>query len=359
VLLSLSAGTAGCAGRSPWNFSGKPDLPPPVSASAPDTNSVLAKLDGKPDHSFASPSLKPPAASGAKKPVVGGTVGSAVASAFAKTKDALTIKPKVISAPDPLSLSSPASDVGPELHLASARMYESQGNPRRAEELYQKALAEAPNDLNILVHYARMHDRNGNLDAAAELYRRAIAAHPKESAAYNDLGLCYARQDRIEDSIKALRQAVQLQPASVLYRNNLATVLVNAGRNDEALSELVAVHGAAVGHYNLAYLLYKDGRVQEASHYLRRALEHDPQLAQAQRLLAMIDAPAAHMDAQHAAHENSPANTFAPASDLPLVLQQPGLPPMGLPAHSPPGSDWGDPPTPDSLPQLLPPVQAM
>jgi hypothetical protein len=148
VLLSLSAGTVGCAGRSPWSLSGKPDLPAPVSASAPDSGSILAKYDNSKNGSFAEPSVQLPAHAGAKK-TIGGTVSGAMSSAFTKTKDALTIEPKVIKAPDPLSLSSPAEDVGPELHLASARMYESQGNFRRASELYEKALAEAPNDLNL------------------------------------------------------------------------------------------------------------------------------------------------------------------------------------------------------------------
>ena len=65
-----------------------------------------------------------------------------------------------------------------------------------------------------------------------------------------------------------LRQAVKLEPKRKLYRNNLATVLVDMGRTDEAWDELSSVHTPAVAHYNLGYLLYQ-GAVPEVQRFLR------------------------------------------------------------------------------------------
>lgn len=288
VALSLAAAAPGCAGPSPWaNLAGKPDLPAPVSVTAHSGNNSIEKL-AQLDHSgnarFAEPSVQTVAA---KKPV-GGAVGGAIASAFRKTKEALTIEPKVIKAPDPLSLSTPTGRVGPELHFASARMHESQGNINRADALYRKAIEGAPRDLNLLVHYARMHDRSGSPDRAAEIYRQAIQTHPGEASLYNDLGLCLARQEKLGEAGATLLRATELQPTSALYRNNLATVLVDAGRPEEALSHLIAVHGPAAAHYNLGCLLYKAGRPDAAAGQLQQALAVDPQMAPAAGLLAAM-----------------------------------------------------------------------
>ena len=49
------------------------------------------------------------------------------------------------------------------------------------------------------------------------------------------LGLCLHRQGKLNESVTVLREAVRLQPDRKLYRNNLATVLVEAGQLDDAL----------------------------------------------------------------------------------------------------------------------------
>jgi Tfp pilus assembly protein PilF len=241
-----------------------------------------------------------------------------------------------------LSLSNEVRDVGPEIYFASARMQESQGNIPRADEMYRKALDEAPKNLDILVHYARMHDRAGNLDRAAEIYRQAIAAHPQEAVAYNDLGLCLARQEQYAESVETLGRAVQLQQDNPLYRNNLAAVLVEVGRPDEALSHLTTAHGPAVAHYNLGYLFYKSGKPQQAAPYLQKALALDPQMAAARQLLAVMSGETPPV-AQRAPAPTAIARAVAPrAQQLPRVPANEGA--------------WGDAPRPDSLPQLLPPV---
>jgi tetratricopeptide (TPR) repeat protein len=344
MLLSLAASSTGCAGPSPWGPGGNPDLPPPVTSTAQSDNSplsVLANYDGE-STSFAQPSLRPPQVNGAAEKSFGAGISSAVGSAIAKTKDALTIKPKVIPAPDPLSLSNESRDVGPEIYFASARMQESQGNVPRADELYRKALEEAPKDLGVLLHYARMHDRAGNLDRAVEIYRQAISAHPQDAAAYNDLGLCLARQERYGESADALRRAVDLQQDNPLYRNNLAAVLVELGRNDEALSHLAAAHGPAVAHYNLGYLLFKSDKPQQAAPFIQKALALDPQMAPARQLLAVMSGEP----------QAGPQRTVATAAST----RAPVIRPQALPQPDPAEEAWGDAPHPDSLPQLLPPV---
>jgi tetratricopeptide (TPR) repeat protein len=205
-----------------------------------------------------------------------------------------------------------------------------------------------------------MHDRAGNFDQAEETYRRAIAAHPGEAAAYNDLALCLARRNRLTESADCLRKAVHLQGDSILYRNNLATVLAELGKSDEALTHLVAAHGAAVGNYNLGFLLYKSGKSQEAAECLRRALELDPQLAPANQLLTTISR-AGTADLAGSSQPQINYGAIAPTtpqwSAAAYATAAGHQHPQSFPTVDAAEEDWGDAPTPDSLPQLLPPVR--
>ncbi len=86
-----------------------------------------------------------------------------------------------------------------------------------------------------------------------------------------------------------MRQAVKLEPKRKLYRNNLATVLVDMGRTDEAWAELSSAHPSPVAHYNLGYLLYQKGDKGEASRQFTLAYEADKSLTMAHDMLAQLD----------------------------------------------------------------------
>ncbi|ADB16843.1 Tetratricopeptide TPR_2 repeat protein [Pirellula staleyi DSM 6068] len=226
---------------------------------------------------------------------------SAVSGAFSS-------KPNGDVTEDPVSLSTKPKKVGPDVYVAAARLLENQGKFEEAQAQYDKALKVSPKDLNTLVSLARMYDRQGQSAKAVELYRKAIAAHPESGMAYNDLGLCYARQKDLPQSMANLHKAVELQPANVKYRNNLATVQVEAGRADEAIKTLSAVNPQAVAHYNVGYLLEQKGNAQGAAQHMARAVELDPSMQAAREMLAKLEGsmsegqlPVAQMQQQAAA----------------------------------------------------------
>src|SRR4029453_9691788 len=172
---------------------------------------------------------------------------------------------------DPTSLTSKTGKVGPDVHVNLGRVYESQNKTAEAIAHYEKALAIKPTDLTALVSLARLNDRQGNSHKAVELYQRALKSHPTSGLAHNDLGLCYARQKQWQRATEELSKAVELQPGNPKYRNNLATVMVELGRTDEALKQLAAVNNEAVAHYNLAYLLQQKGQSSLAVMHLQQA----------------------------------------------------------------------------------------
>ncbi len=172
-----------------------------------------------------------------------------------------------------------------DLYVAGARLAERAGNPTGATAQYENALKADPNHRDALLGYARMLDRQGQLSKATQLYLKATKANPKDAGAFNDLGLCYARQGMFVDSAAALSEAVDLQPDRDLYRNNIATVLVELGRAEEAISHLSAVHGEAIAHYNVGYLLNNHGDTKGAAEQFALAVKVNPNFVEARRWL--------------------------------------------------------------------------
>ena len=190
---------------------------------------------------------------------------------------------------DPTALFTKTTKPGPELFVTMAQLREQAGETDEAEGLYQKALKTDPKSLPALMGYAHLEDRRGNLEAATKLYKRAISKHPEDVAPYNDLGLCFHRQGKLAESAQTLHQAVKMQPDKKLYRNNLAMVLVDLDRNDEALKELSIAGSPAAAHYNLASLLHRKGDDVAALDHFRQALATDPSLQAAGQWIAKLE----------------------------------------------------------------------
>jgi Flp pilus assembly protein TadD len=266
-----------------------------------------------------------------------------VKNGFSSVTGSLTPKPHDTPADDPTALSS-KSKVGPELHVAMARLCEVRKMPGEAVEHYQQALVEDPKYLPALIGFARLRVHTGELEEATRLYETAAKAFPKEASVFNDLGLCYAQRGMFEKATAAIDEAIRLQPTLVLYRNNIAMVLVDLGRIELAYSHLAAVHPEAVAHYNLGYFLFKKGQSGEAVRQFAIAAQRDPSLVQAQQWLQRLQSsPAAVV----AAAPWQPA----PPQPTPNTVEQPGRepdyhtaarPPMygSLPSQTP---NWGPP----------------
>ena len=174
--------------------------------------------------------------------------------------------------------------------MALARVHEQSGSYDRAIEQYDKALAIEPENGPALIGYAHVLDRQGQKVKATEYYLRAFKAYPQDASVANDLGLCYARQGKFDRSIEYLEKAVELQPDRELYRNNIATVLVEVGRVDEAVSQVAAVYGEPIAHYNVGVLLKQRGRRQDAVEQFAAAVKQDPSLTQARDWLDQLTA---------------------------------------------------------------------
>lgn len=206
---------------------------------------------------------------------------------------AFPAKAKTPASDEAISLSSKTGKLSANTRIATGRLLESRGELPKAQAEYEAAVKEEPTNLTALVSLARLQDRQGRPDQAIAAYQKALKAHPTSALVHNDLGLCYARKHDLASAVAMLHKAVEMEPAKPNYRNNLATVLVEAGRIDEALQQLQAVHAPAAAQYNLAYLLNHRGQGELARRHLAQAVQLDPTFLPAQEMLAQFDGGAA------------------------------------------------------------------
>lgn len=238
---------------------------------------------------------------------------SAVGTGAKKVGSWITPEPKVVSAKDPIALDNQPAKAGADIYVSLARVHESKGNFPGAAQQYQKAIETDPKDLAALLGFAHLLDRQNKLVEATTYYEMAVRVHPTSATAHNDIGLCYARRGMNDRAAQSLRQAVTLDPARPLYRNNLATVLVELRRSDEALRELLAVHEPATAHYNLAYLMQLKGQNQEAIRHFAEASRINPQLTAAGTWLAKLSS------------QSGPEIAVTPPAQAPNQPQRPAV----------------------------------
>jgi tetratricopeptide (TPR) repeat protein len=249
--------------------------------------------------------------------------------------------PPVQEANDPTSLAVKSKPT-PELYLAMARLAEQSGRFEEADQHYRQALKSAPKDLSVLIGYARMKDRQDRLEEAVELYQQAAKAHPDNAVVYNDLGLCLARRKQMPEAVAALERATQLDARQLLYRNNVATVLVELGDVDAAYTHLAAVHPPAVAYYNVGYLLHKKGQNQAAASLFAQALKVDPSLEPARLWLNRLNAAPQVAGAPFEGRAMGGGRLEDPtveAPDLRAVRRQSVVPIRRMPAEYSPHAD--------------------
>ena len=127
----------------------------------------------------------------------------------------------------------------------------------------------------------------GRLDEAEAICRHAIFTDAGDPEAHHLLGLVLRGSRRLKDAEEALRQAVRLASNQVYYRINLAAVLGQLDKADEAVGQLASamlIKGDIPElHNNLGAALEKLGRLPEAASALKNAIGLKPDYLEAHR----------------------------------------------------------------------------
>ena len=92
----------------------------------------------------------------------------------------------------------------------------------------------------------------------------------------------------LREAIEAARHAVELRPREPRYCNNLAALLVEAGRPQEAFKQLREIYDEPVAHYDLGFLLNKRGMKAAALQEFTIALRLSPGMAAAREWVTRL-----------------------------------------------------------------------
>ncbi|MCK6457862.1 MAG: tetratricopeptide repeat protein [Phycisphaerae bacterium] len=240
-------------------------------------------------------------------------------------------EPKVEPAPPPPIHSS--------TRLSAGKMLESEGNLAGAIEQYREALKDDPRSIEAYTRLGIAYNRTQRFEDAMKMFLRAIEIAPEKAYLHNNLGFSYVLAARYRDAERAFRQALTLRPGYQRARMNLALVLAQTGRNDEALVEFEKVVSRDAAHFNLGLIQAADKRYAAAEESFRTALAINPaspgaaqQLARVTALRRGVGGPGSPTIASLAAPDA--AETPGPPAAMPIVVPT-SQPATGMPAPLP------------------------
>jgi tetratricopeptide (TPR) repeat protein len=119
---------------------------------------------------------------------------------------------------------------------ADARYYEI------ARPLYERALADSPDDARLLADFGYLQDCHGRIAirAAADCYRRAIKADPSIDKAHYQLILSLQALDELDTIIGGYAQMAERAPADPRGHRLLAMACLRAGEHEKAAAAIDA-----------------------------------------------------------------------------------------------------------------------
>lgn len=170
-------------------------------------------------------------------------------------------------------------------HLAYAKWQEGVGQLGEARQSYQIVLDQEPNNTAAKLGMARIAFQTGQLSDAERRFQEVLDRSTNKPEVLDEVAQFYAEQKQWDQAVGLLSRAVQLEPENTNYHYHLGVALAHGGDLRRAYDELSFVMGEAETYYNMGYILYKQGKVDDAEQHLARALQIKPDLVQARNLI--------------------------------------------------------------------------
>jgi len=164
-------------------------------------------------------------------------------------------------------------------YLLSGRINEAVTELSTAASLDPK-LTEAHNLLGVA------YDQKGLGERAKDSFARAVKIEPEDPETLNNLGFSLYQSGNYRAAVDRLKRASKLAPKDERILNNLGLALCRLGKFDEAYQSFARANGPLTGNLNLARMLERFGREDEAVKYYEAARQIDPNNTFALRRLA-------------------------------------------------------------------------
>lgn len=112
---------------------------------------------------------------------------------------------------------------------------EKSGRFVEAIQAYEAALTLLPEDPAIAHDLSRLAQRLGHLEIAEKLLQKFLAAEPGHVEGVNNLACVLREQNRYDEAVDLLRGMIQVEPGAAVLWNTLGTVLTDQGRMAESM----------------------------------------------------------------------------------------------------------------------------
>ena len=110
---------------------------------------------------------------------------------------------------------------------------------RGGERSHRRALELEPRNPFVLRSAGLLAYCQGHFDEAADMFARAIEQDPLSNLAYHNLGLAYHSAGKLAAGEAAYRRSLDLAPGTAVTTLMLALLLLEAGRGEEAVAQVI------------------------------------------------------------------------------------------------------------------------
>ena len=161
--------------------------------------------------------------------------------------------------------------------LLEAEVYNEQKQPGKAFDLLTEALAEMPDQTELLYTRALVAERLDKLDVLESDLKRILEENPDDANALNALGYTLAdRTDRLVEAEQYLQKAINLQPNEPVILDSYGWLQFRLGNSEQALVYLQRAYsevkeGEIASH--LIEVLWALGRQREARDQFEQAMD--------------------------------------------------------------------------------------
>ena len=167
------------------------------------------------------------------------------------------------------------------LFLAEGEILRDVGHYEEAMTVYSHALKDVPNNTELLYARAMVAERLGRIDLLEADLLSVLEREPDHVDALNSLGYTLAdRTDRLDEAYIYVKRALELKPENFYIMDSMGWVLYRQGKLDEALSYLWKAMQASPDSEVAAHLgevLWVKGDRDAARDIWKKALKQSPE----------------------------------------------------------------------------------
>jgi len=174
----------------------------------------------------------------------------------------------------------------------SAREHLEAGRELLMAERYSEAVSELTMAVSLDPKLTEAHnllgvayDKRGFADRAKDSFERAVKLD-EDAETLNNLGFSLYQNGNYRAAIDRLKRAAKLAPNDERILNNLGLAYCRIGKVEEAHKAFTRATGPLTGNLNMAKMMERFGREDDAIRYYEAAREVDPNNIMALRRLA-------------------------------------------------------------------------